>query len=288
MNPTAFQLTAAALLTAFCTAHADSLILTNGQTVTGKSFRRSGDNIMVTTEVAGPDGKPMNAERGVPLAEIARVDAPAPPVLNDAGPLLAQGNATGALSQIEPAVAAAEAYGDLPGSPWPALVTLQAQALLAAGKDANAELAIEKLSRSADAEAKASASALAALVAARKGDHDKAGTLAGPHLPPAAKPETGAAAALARGLGLLAKKQHAEALLCFLEAPVFAPKATAFSAMSQLGAAQCYFGMADFDRAISTLESLTKTQPGSPEAKTAQTLLPEYQRRKRVINEAKE
>src|SRR5437867_6388039 len=50
-------------------AHADSLVLKSGQVVTGKSFRRNGDQIMVTTEIQGPDGKPMNAERGTPLAD---------------------------------------------------------------------------------------------------------------------------------------------------------------------------------------------------------------------------
>jgi hypothetical protein len=46
--------------------------------------------------------------------------------------------------------------------------------------------------------------------------------------------------------------------------------------------------MDDYDRAIAALESLMKTRPGSPEIATAQTLLPEWKRRRRVVEEAKE
>lgn len=267
---------------------ADSLILKDGKAVTGKTFRRDGDNILVTVEVPGPDGKMMNAERGTPVAEVDRVDCTIPAALKDAVPLLAQGNASGALAQIEPAVAAAEAFLDLPGSHWPDLAVLQAQALLAAGKDPSAELVAGKLAGCTDADAKAAGNAIAALIAARKGDFDRATSLANPLLPPGPKPSVAAMASAARALALLEKKQFDDALLGFLEAPVFAPHATGLSAISQLGAAKAYFGMEDFDRAIKTLEELTKAQPSSPEAKLAQTLLPEYQRRKRVVNEAKE
>ena len=267
---------------------ADALILKDGKTVQGKSFRRDGETIYVTVEVPGPDGKLMAAERGTALADVARVDCAPAPVLKDSIPLLAQGNTAAALAQIEPAAAAAEAFGDLPGSPWPDLAVLHAHTLIASGKDAAASLIADRLTKASDEQVKNAGHAIHALLSVRKGALEKAASEVGPLIQPGQKPATVAAASVARGVILLSQKKHPEALLSFLEIPVFTPDVAALSAMAQLGAAQCYFGMEDFDRAISTLEALAKAQPSSPEARTAQTLLPEYQRRKRVVNEAKE
>ena len=48
--------------------HADTLVLKNGQTVAGKSFVRQGDALVVS---AGPNGEPVTAAPGIPLAAIA-------------------------------------------------------------------------------------------------------------------------------------------------------------------------------------------------------------------------
>ncbi len=84
------------------------------------------------------------------------------------------------------------------------------------------------------------------------------------------------------------KSSIPEALKAFLELPVFLPDETALCGIAQLGAAQAYYGMEDYDRAIAALESLIKTRPGSPEIAKAQALLPEWKRRRRAVEEAKE
>ena len=265
--------------------HADTLVLKNGQLVVGKTFARQGDAIMATT---GPNGEPVTAETGTPLSEIAKVECEPPAVFKTAPPLLAAGKATMALADVEAALKTAEPFGDLPGSRWPDLLVLQAHIVAGMGKDAEAAALANAMKKTKNAELVRNAQALFALIAARKGDHGEAASLLEPLLTEPARPATIAAASVVRGLGLLAKKQYPEALKAFLELPVFLPDETALCGIAQLGAAQAYYGMDDYDRAIAALESLMKTRPGSPEIATAQTLLPEWKRRRRVVEEAKE
>ena len=275
------------LLYAVQSLHADSLVLGNGQTLTGISFRRTGDSLVVTTEVQGPDGKPMSSDHTVPLKDISRVECAPSPAAKNAGGLLAKGDTAAALAVLKPAVVAAEPFGDLPGSPWPDLAVVYAQSLLAAGDDAGATLVINKLSKATSTAIQTSASALGALCAALKGDHEKAISLATPALQPRENPSATATASIARGLVLLARKNYGESLLGFLEQPVFAPDATALAAMAQFGAAECYAGMDDMDRAISTLEELLKAQPSGPASKPAKTLLEKCRRRKQALEDSK-
>ncbi len=46
--------------------------------------------------------------------------------------------------------------------------------------------------------------------------------------------------------------------------------------------------MEDYDRAIGTLEDLTKTLTGTPEVSIARSLLPEWKRRRTAVQDAKE
>jgi tetratricopeptide (TPR) repeat protein len=265
--------------------HADTLVLKNGQTVTGKSFLREGDAIFVT---AGPNGEPVTAETGTPLTEIAKVECDPPVVFKKAPAMLAAGKASKVLADVVAALKVAETFGDLPGSRWPDLLVLQAYILVGMGKDDEAVKMATAMKKTKNAELVRDSQALLALIAARKGDHGEAASLLEDLTNEAASPCTIAAAAVIRGLGLLAKKQFPEALKAFLELPVFLPNETALGGIAQLGAAQAYYGMEDYDRAIAALESLIKTQPGIPEIDKAQTLLPEWQRRRRAVLEAKE
>jgi tetratricopeptide (TPR) repeat protein len=267
---------------------AQTLVLKNGQTNTGKSFRREDDKITITAEIAGPDGKMMTAERSVALSEIERVEAEMPVVLKNAPALLSTGKATAVLSELLNAEKAAEPFGELTGSWWPQIVVLRAHVLLALGKDAEAAVLAAAFEKSANAELKGDAQAVQAVIAARKGDHATATPLAVPLLKSSSRASTIAAASLARGLGHMAKKEHTEALKAFLELPVFTPEETALAAAAQLGAAQAYYGLEDYDRAISTAEDLIKKRATSPEAAAAQKLLPEWKRRRTAVNEANE
>jgi tetratricopeptide (TPR) repeat protein len=256
--------------------HADTLVLKNGQTVTGKLFVREGDALVADSGTS------------VPLAEITSVETDRPPVLKDAPALLTAGKAPNVLSALKLALPAAEKYSNLPGSCWPDLYSLQAHVLLAMGRDAEATELVIAMKKSNNPGLVDDSQALRALIAARKGDHSTAASLAEPLLKDAARPSTVAAASVALGLGYLDKEKFAEALKAFLELPVFLPDETALSGTARLGAARAYFGMEDYDRAIATLEELIKTQPGIPEISTAESLLPEWTRRRKAVQEAKE
>jgi tetratricopeptide (TPR) repeat protein len=267
------------------TLHADTLVLKNGQQVTGKTFARQGDAIIV---LSGPDGGPMTAAPGTPLAEIAKVEVNPPAVLKTAPALLAAAKASKVLAEVDSALKVAETFGELPGSHWPDLLVLRAYILVAMAGDDEAAKMAKAMNKTKNAELVREAQALLALIAARKGEHGEAASLLESLTHEAARPRTIAAAAVVRGLGLLAKKQFPEALKAFLELPVFLPDETALCGIAQLGAAQAYYGMEDYDRAIAALESLLKTRPGSPEIDQAQALLPDWKRRRRAIDDAKE
>lgn len=279
-----------AALAFLCVAavQAETVVLKSGHTGSGTQFRREGDRLMFLMELRGPDGQARMEPRGVALAEIEKVESPMPGVLKDAAAHLAAGQAAKVLAGLAPAVKAAEAFGELPGSWWPQLVVLQAQTLVALGREQDAAAAGAVLSGSTNPGLASQAKALQALVAARKGEMDTASSLTlslwkeKERLPPSAV----ASVAVARGLGFLEKKQFVPALKAFLELPVFLPGETALSGIAQLGAAQAYYGMEDYDRAIEALEALIQTQPGAPETARAQEWLPQWQRRRTAVREA--
>lgn len=265
---------------------ADTLVLKDGRTVVGKSFLRQGNTIVLTS---GPNGEPVTESTGIPLAEIAKVDCDVPTVFGTAPALLAVGKFTKALEEVEPALKAAETYVDLPGCRWPELFVLRAHILVAMGKDADAVTMASTMRKTKTPVLVCNSQALLALIAARKGDHGEAASLVEDALiDESSSPGAIAASSVARGLCLLEKKQYPEALKAFLELPVFLPDETALSGIALLGSARAYYGMEDFDRSIATLESLIKTRPETPEITTAETLLPEWKRRRRVIEESKE
>lgn len=270
-------------------AQGETIVLKTGQSGTGTSFRRENNMIRFQMEVRGPDGKATLAERGVGIADIERVEGDMPAVLKKAPAQLATGKAVSLLTEIAAAVKGTEALGEIPGSWWPRLVALQAGALLAAGKDAEAVAAAGALAGSANPLLASEGKALQAVVAARKGDTSGAELLTSPLWKERDKLAPGALAAVsvARGLVFLSKKDFASALKSFLELPVFLPDEAALSGIAQFGAAEAYLGLEDYDRAIATLEELVKTQPAAPESAKARTLLPAWQARRTAVNEAR-
>jgi tetratricopeptide (TPR) repeat protein len=265
--------------------HADTLLLKNGQSLIGKTFVRQGDALFLT---AGANGEPVTSEAGVPMTEITEVECEPPALLKKAPELLAAGKISSLLVDIDAALKAADTYGDLPGSHWPALLVLQAHSLLAIGKDAEAGTIAAAMKKTRNPGLVLDSQGVRALIAARKGDHLAAESFIVDLKNDTSRPSAMAAAAVVRGLGLLEKKRFEEALKAFLELPVFLPDETALSGIALLGSARAYHGMEDFDRAIAALETLIKTRPATPEVSTAQTLLPEWKHRHAVIQEAKE
>jgi tetratricopeptide (TPR) repeat protein len=267
--------------------HADSLVLTNGQTLTAKSYRRVGGDIISTNEQPGSNGAMMTVEFKTPLTEISKVECAPPLVLQSAQELFATGKADVVLGDILAAVKSAEVFGELPGSFWPELVVLQAHSLLALGRDAEADALVGSFEKTTDVALAADAQAVRAVLAARAGNYESAMSLALPLLNEKSRTSTVAAASLAHGLCLLEKKDHAAALKAFLELPVFTPDQQALTAAAHLGVGQSYWGLEDYDRAIATLEELVKTCASSPEAPKAQALLPQWIKRRTAVAEAK-
>lgn len=265
--------------------HADTLVLKNGQSIAGKAFFRQGDAIFVS---AGPNGEPMSAAPGTPLAEIAKVECDPPPVLKNAPGMLASGKTAAVLENVQTALKASEVFEPLPGSCWPDLLVLQAHILLATGKDDEAAKLAATMEKSKRPDLVSGAVPLRALIAARKGDAGPAAAMLESLAKDVTKPSTLAAAAVGRGLLSLETKQFEDALRSFLELPVFLPDQTALGGIAQLGSARAYYGMEDFDRAIAALEDLIKSRPGTPEISVAQSLLPEWKRRRTAVQDAKE
>ena len=267
-------------------ARADTLVLKDGRSVAGKTFVRQENAIFLTV---GPEGEAVTEPTGIPITEIAKVDCDVPAVLGTAPPLLATGKFSKALEELEPALKLAETYMDVSGCRWPELFVLKAHILLAMGKDTDAAAMASTMKKNKSPNLACNARAILALIAARKSEYGEAASLLEEAMvDESSGPGATAAASVARGLCLLEKKQYPEALKAFLELPVFLPDETALSGMALLGTARAYYGMEDFDRSISTLESLIKTRPETPEVTTAESLLPEWKRRRRVIEEAKE
>lgn len=265
---------------------ADTLVLKDGRSVAGKTFVRQANAIFLTV---GADGQAVTEPTGIPVTEIAKVDCDVPVVLGTAPPLLAVGKFAKALEALEPALKVAETYMDVPGCRWPELFVLRAHILLAMGKDADAATMASTMKKTKSPNLVCNSKTILALIAARKGDHGVAASLLEEAMiDESSGPSATAAASVVRGLCLLEKKQYPDALKAFLELPVFLPDETALSGMALLGSARAYYGMEDFDRSITVLESLIKTRPETPEIATAETLLPEWKRRRRVIEEAKE
>ncbi len=265
--------------------HADSLVLKNGQTISGKGFLRQGDLISLSVL---PNGDTAAAGPGTPMTEITKVECDLPPVLKTAPELLAAGKGSTMLSSVEAALKSSETFGLLPGSYWSDLLVLQSHILVATGKDDEAIKIAIAMEKTKKPDLLRDAKALRALVSARKGDRYGAETMLESVGNNVAKPASKSAITVTRGLLQLEKKQFEEALKSFLELPVFLPDETAFCGIAQLGSAQAYYGMEDYDRAIATLETLVKTRPDTPEISLAQSLLPEWQRRRTAVQEAKE
>lgn len=273
-------------------ALADSLVLQSGQMITGTQYRREGEFIIATAEAKSADGKTMSVEKKIPLADVSRVECQLPAVLAETRPLLAGGKVVEALEPISAAVKAAEAYGELPGSVWPELLCWQAQALLAAGQEAEALALCARLKTSHEPRILQLVQATQALLAMRQGKVDSALAAAEPlfqkRLQGTVPAGVVAIAAVTRGMAFLAKEDFSSAMKSFLELPVFLPEETALTTLAKLGEAKAWLGLADYDHAIDALEAIRKERAFSPEAAEAQKLLPDWIRRRQAVRDAKD
>lgn len=261
---------------------APSLIinLKDGKTVSAKSLRRLGDNVMATVPMVPPPGSTSpppagaTAELGYPVSNIAKIDFPEPAQLKVATDLLAQGKAADALIQLQPIVTYYAPFKDVPGAWWAQAAILKLSALVAMGRDADAESLISELSHASnDPETALTARVQLAASWARKGDFDKATPVFDQAIKESKNPDTLALAWLQKGRALADSKEWDPALLAFMHLPVFYPEQKLLMPQALLGSARAFVGMEDLPDAEKTFSEVISDFAASPEAAAARTEL---------------
>jgi tetratricopeptide (TPR) repeat protein len=264
-------------------AAAQVLQMNDGCRINGKSVRRQGDNIMVQSPSV--DGaQPVQGEVGYPLAQVSRIEFPEPPILRSGPEAIAQGRAEAVLGSVEQALNYFGGFRDAPGSYWADLAGIKLAALMALGRDGEAEPLARQLARMAgDPETARAAEAHLSGIAGRRGDHERAVSIASRVLRTSARPETLATAAMNQGRSHLELKQWDAALLSFLQIPVFYPEQRMHVPGYLLGAGKAYFGMDDLQRARETLNQLLKDHEKAPEATAAREVIERITRREQAL-----
>jgi tetratricopeptide (TPR) repeat protein len=264
---------------------AQNIHLKDGRVVTSKSLRRQGDIIMATQEIAGTKGQPATkGEVGYPVATIEKIDFPEPVQLRAATELLTQGRAAEAVAQVDVALRYYEGFRDAPGSWWADLALLKTRALVSEGHDTDADVLVDQIARMAnDPETVRAARVQVAAGMARHGDHARALELCEAVIKESTNPQTLAAAAISKGESHLGLKQWEDALLSFLQIPVFHPEMKLLLPSALLGAGRAYFGIQDLPRAKETLDDLIKNFGATAEAAAAKTELEKIARLEKAL-----
>jgi TolA-binding protein len=267
-------------------ASAQNIVMKDGKVIATKGLRRDGNNIIATVELPGAEaGQPAKTgEFGYPLTQITRLDFPEPPQLRTAPDLVTQGKAAEAIAQLDPVVRFYEGFRDAPGSWWADAALLKAQALASLGRDKEAEPIAEQIARTAtDPETVRAAEVQLAAGLVRNGSHAQALEIAERALKESKRSGTLAPASIVKGECLLVKKEWEDALLAFLQIPVFYPGEKLLLPQAMLGAGRAQFGMEDFPRAKATLNELVKTYGAAAEAAQAQAELDKIARREKAL-----
>lgn len=267
-------------------ASGQNVILKDGRTVASKGLRRHGNMIMATVELRTSDdgGKKDTGEVGLPLAQIAKIDFPKPAQIYTAIHLIGQGKPEVALAQIEPIFRYYEGFLDAPGSWWAEAALVKAQALLAMGNRKEAEPLIDAVAHSdTDPETLLAAKAFAGSTLTRQGEPAKAIEMEDKVLESASNPTTLAFAAVFKGESHLALKQYDDALLSFLQIPVFYPTEKRVVPLALLGAGRAFFALEDYPRAKEALNQIVRAYGATPQAPDAQIELAKIARREKAI-----
>ena len=269
-----------------CSASAQNLVMKDGKVIVAKALRRQGDTILATVEL--PGGEKQTGELGYPLAKIERLDFPEPPQLKTSQDLIAQGKGAEALAQLEPVVKYYEGFRDAPGSWWAPSALRKVQALASLGREPEATPLAEQIARIAtDPETVRAANVQIAAGLVRRGNHARALELIQPALQESRAAATRAPAFVIKGECLLVKKEWEDAVLAFLQVPVFYPGEKVLLPQALLGRGRAHFGMDDLAAAKATLEELLKTYPATAEAKLAEAELEKITRREKALADPK-
>ena len=241
---------------------AQEIVLKDGRIVDASEVRRQQGGIVA---LVAPTG-----EVTIPQGEIQRIGFPRPPQLSQAIDLIVAGQIEEAIALIEPVVNEQVDFRDLPGNRWGEATLALVQALNRAGRGLEADALAAKLTEvSIDAEYSEGAIVQKAFGLLMRKDFGSAAKLVEPLIQNGITPAVRAGAFVVKGECLLAEHKWEEAVLSFLQVPVFYPGEKIALPMALLGRGRAHLGMDDFPAARATLEELRKTYPGAPEAKLA-------------------
>jgi len=243
-------------------APAQSLVLKDGRVVGATRVLRKGDKIVAESAPAG--------EAIFAITEIERIAFPEPPEIARVPELIVAGKGEEAIALIEPVVNYQVDFRELPGNWWAEAALRLAQALEAQERGLESQSLAEKISASApNREIACAADVQIAVVLLRRGDRERALRLAERVLAESRRSGPRAGAFVVKGQCLLAEEKWEDAILSFLQVPVFYPGETGLLPGVILGRGRALLGMDDFSAARAALEELRLSYPASAEAKLA-------------------
>jgi TolA-binding protein len=250
-------------------AHAENILLKDGRVIAGSEVRRSGDQVLVKTQVGATVG-----DVGFPVSGITKIEFAQPAELTAATELLLAGKAGEASTKIDPVLRSQGAFKDIEGNWWAQAAQVKLTALAATHGDADADALIkEMLNTRADPEVVLYAKVREAASVSRKGDRKSAIAECEGVLKESKRKETIADAWYVKGTAHLMQGEFDSALLALLHIPVFYPDQKLIMPGVLLACAKAYTGNSDYDNAKASIEELMKNYPDSAEAAQARSEL---------------
>lgn len=248
-------------------AHAQTIYFSDGRKASLAQVRIVGDSVKLPLDLAGG----ASGEISLPVSTISRLDWPEPPELAQSLALLKAGQPADALKKTDAVLPVHEPFQNIPGSWWARLMAVRVDAFAQAGRDVDAEVAIERLRRSKTGGAYVTPGALALVSAlidagktAQARERLKAITLS--------EDETESTLArfdLVKARLLQNDGKAEEALLTFLRIPVLHPGERDAQPAALLGAISCYRALGETTRADTARQTLLTQFPESAQAKAA-------------------
>ncbi len=280
------------------------LEMADGRIMYPKAMRRDVDTIIATLETppAQLGGQPGRGDFGFALKDVYTLYFPKPAILDSAPVMIATGRASEAVTLLEKELQYFAVFRDAPGSWWDELVPLHIQSLLALRREKEAVAAAENFARMASAEEnKRISRAFTAVARTRKGDYEGSLPLYDDAYKATKRKDILGLIAVNKGDSLVAlgdalkvkgeveqaAVRYEAALLSYLRIPALYPAQRQYMPQSTLGAARAYFGMDDFDRALTAIKELRESFPGTPEAEATNELEPKVRKRKEQLADPK-
>jgi tetratricopeptide (TPR) repeat protein len=257
----------AAALAAAPSSHAQRYLLANGAILPAADVSIVAGALVQTVKLHGGE----SYERRYPVAEIARLDFPEPPALDEAEPLVASGQAEAALKLLDPIHRQFAPFPKTPGSPWPRAASLRLQALLLGPDTAAVTAAARELMQTGLGPDVTGFAKLALAQLDARAGHESLARLMLEEIVKDAPPPVQARAWLLRGDLAAARAAHTEALECYLRIPAFFGTLDELMPAALLGAARAYRAYGDTDRAERSALELLDAYPATLQAKTAKT-----------------